>query len=95
MLPDQTVDQVHESNDIPIIRILQNCMYIFPTAQEPNSGPGRLVFEVSRLHTIRHTLPVVLPYTNDELVAEAAAYTTHIRDEHRCSQWDSNPRSLQ
>jgi len=30
-------------------------MNIFTVAQEPNSGPGRLVFEVSRSHTIRHT----------------------------------------
>jgi len=70
-------------------------MNIFPVAQEPNSGPGRPVFEVSISHTIRHTLPVVLPYTNDELVAEAAAYATHTRDEHQRCQWDSNPRSLQ
>ena len=83
-LPDQTVDKIHKGNDMSIVRILQNCTNIFSVALELNSDPGHLFFEVSRSHTIRHTLPVVLPYTIDELVAGAAAYTTNTRDERQC-----------
>ena len=82
-LPDQTVDKVPEGNDIPFVKILQNSINIFPVAKEPNSGSGRLDFEVSRSHTIRHKLPVVLPYKSDELVAGAAAYTTHTRKDRQ------------
>jgi hypothetical protein len=87
-LADQTVDIVTEGNDIPIVRILQNCINIFPVAQEPNTGPGPLVFEVSRSHTIRHKLPVVLPCKSDELVA---AYTIHTRKYRQCFQWEIEP----
>jgi len=46
-------------------------------AQQSNSGLGRLIVEVSRLHAIRHThtFPVVLFWTSDQLVAEALTYT--------------------
>jgi hypothetical protein len=50
-----------------------------PVAQQPNSGLGHLIVEVSRSHTIRHTHThqVGLLWTSDKLVAEAATYTTH------------------
>ena len=49
-------------------------------AQQPNSALARLIFEVTRSHTIIHTHPVEL-WTSDQLVAEASAYTT--RNKHR------------
>jgi hypothetical protein len=44
----------------------------FSVAQRPNSGLGHYIVEVSRSHTIRHTQPVGLLCTGDQLVAEAA-----------------------
>jgi hypothetical protein len=55
---------------------------IFSEAQEPNVGLGRLFIDVSRSHTIRHTHPVGLLSTSDQLVAEATTYTTHTKDEY-------------
>jgi hypothetical protein len=40
-------------------------------------GLGRLVVEFSRWHRIRHTQPVGLLSTSDQLVAETTTYTTH------------------
>jgi hypothetical protein len=67
----------------------------FSVAQQPNSGLGRLVVKVSRSHTIRYTQPVGLPWTSDQLIAEAATYTTNTRDKHPCSEGVSNPQSHQ
>jgi hypothetical protein len=70
-----------------------NCVYngrnimaeFFFVTQKPNSGLGRLVFEVSILHIIRHThthaRTVGLLWTSDQLVAEAATRTTNTTDE--------------
>jgi hypothetical protein len=44
------------------------------------SGLGRL-FEVARSHTHTHTHTVGLLWTGDQLIAEAAAYTTHNKHE--------------
>jgi len=41
--------------------------------QQPNSGLGRLIVEVSRSHT--YTIGFL--WTSDQLVAEAATCTTH------------------
>ena len=38
---------------------------------------GCLVVEVSISHIIRHTQPIRILWTSDQLVAEAATYTTH------------------
>ena len=54
--------------------------FCFPVAQQPL---GRLIGEVSRSHTIRHTHPVVLLWTSDLLVSEAATYTTHNKHKRR------------
>jgi len=50
-------------------------------AQQTKSGLDRLVVEVSRSHTIRHTHThqLGLLWTSDQPVAEAATYTTHKR----------------
>jgi hypothetical protein len=52
-------------------------------AQQPKSGLNRLIVEVSRSRTIRHTharaRAVGLLCTNDQHVAEAATYPTHNR----------------
>ena len=45
-------------------------------------GLGRLVFEVSGTHVIRHTQPVGFLCMRDRIISEAATYTTNTRDEH-------------
>jgi hypothetical protein len=64
---------------------------------QPNSCLGRLIVEVSRSHTIRHThtQPKGFPWTSDQLVAKAATYTTHNKHNTQTSmpQRYSNPRS--
>ena len=51
--------------------------------QQLNSGLGRLNFEVSRSHTIRHTYAVGLLWRSDQLVAEAATYKTQNKYKRR------------
>jgi hypothetical protein len=51
--------------------------YFFPVAQQPNSGLGRLIIEVYTSHTIRKTHRVGLLWMRNQLVVEAATYTTH------------------
>ena len=63
--------------------------------QQPTTGLGRVVVEFSRSPIFRNTPSVGLLSTSDQLVAEAAAYTTNTRAEHLCPQRDSNPRSQQ
>jgi hypothetical protein len=63
----------------------------FSVAQQPKSGLGRLIVEVSRSHTIRHTHThkhthtVGLLWTSDQPVADATTYTTHNKHEGRVS----------
>jgi hypothetical protein len=50
----------------------------------PSRSLGRLNVDISRSLTVRQTRPVVLPYTSDQLVTEAATctqHTTSTRDE--------------
>ena len=49
---------------------------VFFLAQQPFLGLGRLLVELSRIDKIRHT-PVELFWTCDQLVADAAIYTTY------------------
>jgi len=58
--------------------------------QQPKSGPGDFIFEVSISHS--HTHPVGLLWMRDQLVSWAATYAT---DEHPCPQRDSSPWSQQ
>jgi len=67
--------------------------YFFSVAQQHNLGQGCFIVAVSKSPTIRHTQPVWLIWTSDQLVAEAATYTTHKRDKHPCPQRDSKPQS--
>jgi len=59
----------------------------FSLVQQPKSGPGRLIIEVSWSHKIRHTHthPVGLLWASDQPVAEAATYTTHNKHNRRTS----------
>jgi hypothetical protein len=52
-------------------------------ALQPNSGLGHLAVEDSISHTIRHKRPVGLLWMSDQLIAEAATYTTHIKYKRR------------
>jgi hypothetical protein len=56
-------------------------------AQQPNSGLGRLFVEVSTLHSLTHTHihTVERLGPSDQLVAEAANYTTHNKHKRRSS----------
>jgi len=62
-------------------------------ASQPNCALGRLIVEVPRSHTIRHTQtqPEGLLWTSDHLIAEIAICTTHTREEHPCCRWESKP----
>jgi len=42
--------------------------YLFSVGRQPIFGLGRLIVEVSRSHTIRHTKLVALLCTSDQLV---------------------------
>jgi hypothetical protein len=55
-------------------------LILFSVAQQPNSGPSRLTVMFLH-HTQLDTHPVVLLWTSDQLVAEAAIYTTHNKKE--------------
>jgi hypothetical protein len=52
----------------------------FYVVQRPNLGLGRYIVEVSRSHTIRYKQPMGLLCTSDQLVTEAATYTTDTND---------------
>jgi hypothetical protein len=66
--------------------------FFLSSTQEPKSGPGRPIVEVSRSHTIRHkdTHTVGLLWTRDRPIAETATYTTHNKHNRRASM--SSPR---
>jgi hypothetical protein len=62
---------------VPVYRKRPLKYIIFPpVAQKRNSVSNRLIVEVSISHTIRHTQPVGLPWQSDQLVPDAAIYTT-------------------
>jgi hypothetical protein len=60
-------------------------MQSFSAAQQPNSGPGRLVFYVTISHTIRHTHTQEDSSERNHLVAEADTYTTGNKHNRRTS----------
>jgi len=67
-------------------------------ARQPNSGPGRLIVEVTRYISLSlsHTHRAGLLRTSDQLVAEAATNTTQNKHNGRtypCTLRGSNPRS--
>jgi hypothetical protein len=50
-------------------------------------GPRQPCFEASRSHWIRHTHPVGLLWTSDQLVAEGTTFTTHNKRNRRTSMF--------
>ena len=64
---------IHDKVLCPVCSYLSNNVTFFSLAQQPKSGLDGLLVEVSGLPT----LPVGLLWTSDKLVAEAATYTTH------------------
>jgi hypothetical protein len=74
------------------LREITDFLEVLSCGTTAQSGLGRLIIEVSWLHTIRDTLTKLL-WTSDQFVAETASYTTNARDELQCPQRDSNPRS--
>jgi hypothetical protein len=58
---------------------------LFPVGRQRKFGPDRIIVEVSRSHTIRHTQLVALRCTSDQLVAEDATYTTRNNHNRRKS----------
>jgi len=59
----------------------------FFMVQQLNSGLSSLTVEVSRSHTVRHTQTVAITCTSEQLVAEAAPYTTN----NKPTRWISMP----
>jgi hypothetical protein len=55
-------------------------------AQQPKSGPGRLIIEVFRSHKIRYALPVGLLRTSDQPDAKTTTYTTQNKNKERTSR---------
>jgi hypothetical protein len=51
-------------------------VFYFCCSAKAEIGPRLPLFEVSKSHTLRHTHPVGILWTSDQLVAEAATYTT-------------------
>jgi len=58
---------------------------LFYVEQQPISGPGRLIVEVSTSHIIRHAHAVGLLRKRAQLIAEAITYTTHSKTMHALS----------
>ena len=54
---------------------------------------GRLIVEVSRSHTVRHTQPLGLLWMSDQLSAGGRYLHNTTRDENPCLRRDWNPRS--
>ena len=63
----------------------KEALLFFCVVQQPKSGPGRLIVEVSMSQTDRHKHPVGLACTCDQPVAEAATYTSHNKHKRRKS----------
>jgi hypothetical protein len=60
-------------------------LLLLSVVQQPNSGLDRLIVKAFRSHTTRHTQAVGVLSTSDQLVAEAATYTTHYKRKRRTS----------
>ena len=60
--------------------------HFFSVAQQSKLGLDRPIVEVYRSYTATHTHMVGLLWTRDQLVAEAALYTTHSKHNRRTSK---------
>jgi len=58
---------------------------IFSLAQQSYEGLGRPFNDVSRSYTIRHTHPLGLLSTSDQLIAETTTYKTHNKHKRQIS----------
>jgi hypothetical protein len=84
LLPDRT---------LVLCRDMFCKIYLFVSGATAPLGPGS---PQSRDFWIIHSdVPqsVWLPWTNDQLVAEASSQKTLIREKHQCPRWDSNSQS--
>jgi len=70
-----------------------------PEAQQPNSGLGRLIVEISRSHTLHthaHTSEDSSDHPRGHYLHNTTQHnTTNTRDEHPCFHRDSDPRYRQ
>jgi len=66
------------------IHTLQVTFFFLSVEQQPNTDLGDLTVDVSRLHTIRHSLSRTL-WTSNEPVAEVATHTTHNKHKRQTS----------
>ena len=69
--------------------------FFFPVAQQPNTGLGRHIVDMSKPQTFRRARAIWILWTSDKLVAKPTTHrqhTTSTRDEHLCPQRDSNPQ---
>jgi hypothetical protein len=73
-----------------------NQIIIPPLAQQPNKGHGRLILEVSRLHTVTHYSRYG-PLDDGSAVPQACTWqhTTLTTDKYPCLRRGSNPKSHQ
>jgi hypothetical protein len=62
---------------------MTNFNYFVYVVQQAKWGAGRLIVDVSRSLTIRSTHTVGLLCTSDQLVAQAATYTTQNKHKRR------------
>jgi hypothetical protein len=60
---------------------------LFLMVQQHDLGLGHRIVEVFISHTIRHARPVVLLWTSDQLITEAATYATP----YKHKRWTSMP----
>jgi len=75
-----SIQELDIISDIQSVFISSFSVY-FSLVQQPMWGLGRLIVEVSKPHTVRHTQLVRLLWKSDQPVAEDWSYTTH--NEHK------------
>ena len=60
-----------------IVIVMKIIVFLFPVAQQPNSGLSHLSVEIYRSHTIRHIHMIRFLWTREQHVAETVINTTH------------------
>jgi hypothetical protein len=76
--------------------MINNTLGVLSMALTAQLGPGRLIVEYSRSHTIRHTKKAM--DTSQGVISPSqrplpTQHTTNTRDEHSRPHWGMNPRS--
>jgi len=59
--------------------------FFWPVAEQPNSGVGYFIGEVTRPRTIRHEHPTERLWMSDQLATDATTYATHNKHERQTS----------